>query len=215
MSRTYFIDFDGTITLTDTCALMVESCATDGWKELNDRWERGDLSTGEVAQNKFELFDCSYGDIMKLMQTVEIDPHFDEFVQRATEAGREIYILSDGYDRLIDFILEREGLDHLPTYSNCMVVEETDASTAFDIRLPHHNPDCGSCGTCKTSLLEKLSEESDTVYIGDGYSDRCPIKYSDVVYAKDKLYQIAEQSKIDAVRFDRFDEIIRAEFCSD
>ena len=214
MSGTYFVDFDGTITLTDTCALMVKSCAKDGWKELNDRWEKGELSTREVARKTFELFDCSYEDIIELMQTVEIDPHFREFVLRAERAGCEIYILSDGYDRLIDFILKREGLDHLPTYSNVMVVEETDAGTVFDINLPHYNPACGSCGTCKTTLLKEFSGEDEIIYIGDGYSDRCPIKYSDVVYAKDKLHRIAEDSGVGAVKVEGFDDIIESEFCS-
>jgi len=165
-----------------------------------------------VARKTFQLFDCSYKDITNLMDTVEIDPYFKEFLKNIEQKGHNIYILSDGYDLLIKQILSREGLEHLPFYSNSMIVEELDGSTAFDISLPYHNSECEFCGTCKTTLLKKLSSDQDEIiYIGDGHSDRCPIEHSHKVYAKDTLYQIAKDKEISAIKFTTFKEIIELE----
>lgn len=56
MKRTIFIDFDGTITRVDTCNAMLKAFASDGWQEINEQWERGELATQACARQLFQLF---------------------------------------------------------------------------------------------------------------------------------------------------------------
>jgi 2-hydroxy-3-keto-5-methylthiopentenyl-1-phosphate phosphatase len=63
MGIVLFVDFDGTITKEDTCAAMVEAFAGDGWREINDRWERKEISTEQCANMTFNLFQADLNDL--------------------------------------------------------------------------------------------------------------------------------------------------------
>jgi len=59
----------------------------------------------------------------------------------------------------------------------------------LDIETPHHS-DCGTSGVCKSPLMEQLQIfGSKSIYIGDGFSDFCPSKKADMVFAKNILYK--------------------------
>ena len=69
---------------------------------------------------------------------------------------------------------------------------------------------CGNCGTCKTTLMEKLNKEGhQAVYIGDSYSDTCPAEHADHVFARDVLYEYCLENSIPAIPFNDFREIIQ------
>ena len=45
-------------------------------------------------------------------------------------------------------------------------------------------------------MLTHASDDDIIVYIGEGYSDRCPAQYADIVFAKDKLQTYCQQENI-------------------
>jgi 2-hydroxy-3-keto-5-methylthiopentenyl-1-phosphate phosphatase len=45
------------------------------------------------------------------------------------------------------------------------------------------------------------------VYIGDGFSDRCPVRYADIVFAKRQLIKHCQQQNITYYEFRRFDDV--------
>ena len=63
MKRVFFLDFDGTITKIDTCFLMVNTFAGDGWKEIDEQWERKEITTEECASLTFKLFRADLDDV--------------------------------------------------------------------------------------------------------------------------------------------------------
>jgi len=204
MKRVFFLDFDGTITKRDTCFLMVETFAGEGWKEIDEQWVRKEISTEECASMTFRLIDAGPKEVQELIETVEIDEHFLDFLHLCRKQGHDIYILSDGYDFIIDMVLKRYKID-VPYYANQMIYQN-----GFKIACPYLNPDCGQCGTCKSSLMEKLKGDAEQViYIGDGASDTCPASKADLVYAKDYLYQYCLEKGIPVVRFETFLDIIK------
>jgi len=203
VKRVFFIDFDGTITKTDTCAAMVEAFAADGWEELNKLWERKELSTEDCANMTFKLFHATLDDVGKLMETMEVDEYFRQFLDMCREKGYQVYVLSDGYDFNIKTVFRKYNIE-VPYYANRMVYNH-----GLKIECPHSNPACGNCGTCKTRLMEELSEEgSQVIYIGDGYSDTCPAAKADLVFAKGVLYEFCREKGIDAVHFEDFRDIV-------
>ncbi len=202
-SIVFFIDFDGTITKKDTCAAMVEAFAGDGWREINERWERKEISTEQCANMTFSLFRGDISDLDKLMDTMEIDEYFKEFIDFCRNKGYGVFILSDGYDYCIKNVFARYDIE-LPYYANRMVYDE-----GFRIECSGTNPDCGICGTCKSSLLESLKGEGNlVVYVGDGYSDTCPATKADVIFARDDLHRYCRDNGISARYFDTFNDII-------
>ncbi|MDD4238002.1 MAG: MtnX-like HAD-IB family phosphatase [Desulfotomaculaceae bacterium] len=203
MKRTIFIDFDGTITKVDTCAAMVEAFAAEGWQEINEKWERKELSTQDCANRTFQLIAAGIEDIAKLMGSMEIDDTFKEFLSVCREKGYKVFVLSDGYDFCIEAVFKKYDIAAL-YYANKMVYDQ-----GFQIQCPHFNDSCGNCGTCKTKLMAGLKEEgSQAVYIGDGYSDTCPARHADVVFAKGDLYNYCLEQGIKTIHYDTFADIL-------
>lgn len=208
MKKVFFVDFDGTITKKDTCYAMVETFAKDGWEEISRLWEDKKLSTEDCANRIFELFQASLEDVGNLMDKMEIDGYFKEFLELCRHKGHEVYILSDGYDFNIKTVLEKHNIE-VKYYSNKLLY---DTDKGFSIECPYHNPSCGNCGTCKTSLIKALKGDSgQVVYIGDGYSDMCPAAIADVVFAKDFLYKYCREKGINAIFFSDFKDIISSD----
>lgn len=205
MKRVFFTDFDGTITRKDTCEAMVEAFAADGWQEINEMWERKELSTEECANRTFQLFRADLGDIRRLVEGIEIDGTFKDFLNFCRERGYRVYVLSDGYAFNIEVVFKKYGID-VPYFANRLIYDN-----GFQIRCPYLNPECGNCGTCKKKLMEKLKEGGEqVVYIGDGSSDTCPAAHADLVFAKEKLYRFCREKGIPALPFDSFGDIIEA-----
>ncbi|MFH1081548.1 MAG: phosphoserine phosphatase, partial [Pseudomonadota bacterium] len=70
--------------------------------------------------------------------------------------------------------------------------------------------DCGRCGNCKRTILERCRPSYDRIiYIGDGYSDVCPAKNADLVFAKATLYEKYLCKGDRCVYFETFADIIR------
>ncbi|MGI6226726.1 MAG: MtnX-like HAD-IB family phosphatase [Peptococcales bacterium] len=204
MEKVIFVDFDGTITKVDTCQKMVKTFARDGWVELNKLWEEKKLSTRECANRTFQLFDANLEELEKLIETIEIDTYFPEFVSMCQAWGYPIYILSDGYDLIIERVLKKYNIN-IPYYANKLLYDGQ-----FSIECPYHNSECGICGTCKSTLMEKLRKNArQIVYIGDGYSDTCPASKADIVFAKGTLYKYCQEKGIKATHFDNFGDILR------
>lgn len=72
MEYIFFVDFDGTITIKDTCEMLIERNEQPGLKEINELWERKELSTPECAELLIKRMKLSKIDIDALVQEVEI-----------------------------------------------------------------------------------------------------------------------------------------------
>ncbi len=57
-------------------------------------------------------------------------------------------------------------------------------------------------------MLTKASDQQVIVYIGDGYSDRCPAQFADVVFAKGSLVGFCETNNITFHRFEAFADVL-------
>jgi 2-hydroxy-3-keto-5-methylthiopentenyl-1-phosphate phosphatase len=203
VQRIFFIDFDGTITKKDVCEAMVEKFAADGWQEINLLWEMREISTEECANRTFQLFRAGLEDLDMLLDTIAIDERFKDFVDYCRSKGHPLYILSDGYDYIIEYILKKYNIG-VEYFANKLIYND-----GFTISCPLHNPDCGICGTCKSTLMTKLNPEGrQTVYIGDGTSDLCPASASDMVFAKGRLFEYCRNKGINARPFDNFGDIL-------
>ncbi len=201
----FFVDFDGTVATVDVCEKMVTAFAGDGWQEINELWERKELSTVECARQTLKLFRTNDpADFYNLLNDVTIDPGFGEFLTYCRERGYPVVILSDGYSFYIEHLLQREGIE-LPYYANTMVFHPE-----LDIEAPYISENCDLCGVCKLELMQKLAPAAKkTVYIGDGYSDFCPACSADVVFGKTRLYEHCLREGKTVYHFTDFNDIVQ------
>ena len=68
--------------------------------------------------------------------------------------------------------------------------------------------ECNLCGNCKRNhILNTSADEDMIVYVGDGYSDRCPVKYADFVFAKRQLIKYCQEQNITYFEFNHFGDV--------
>ncbi|HBI27693.1 MAG TPA: phosphoserine phosphatase [Peptococcaceae bacterium] len=203
MKKIFFVDFDGTITKVDTCVAVMEAFASDAWEEINELWERDELTTEGCANRFFQLMNAEPSDYKRVLEGIEIDDSFLGFLAFCKGWGYPVYVLSDGYDYHIDTVFQKYGID-LPYYANRLRYDK-----GFQIICTYMNHSCGNCGTCKTTLMEELKREGfEAVYIGDSYSDICPAEHADLVFAKDVLYEYCMKHGIAAIYYENFQDIV-------
>ncbi|MBZ4653092.1 MAG: 2,3-diketo-5-methylthio-phosphopentanephosphat [Peptococcaceae bacterium] len=206
MKRVFFVDFDGTITLQDTCDAMTKAFAGEGWQESLHRWEKGELTTQGCAREIFRLFNVTKEELASFLATIPIDETFRDFVGYVENRGEKLFIVSDGYDFNLSIILGKAGLSHLPRFSNRLVIRDNQ----YDIDSPFQLTECDKCGTCKKELVSRLKEDTEeVVYIGDGYSDMCGCQAADLIFAKGSLLNYCQKENLPVIPFSSFADILR------
>jgi len=204
-----FVDFDGTITKTDIGEHMfLQFGDADEAKRIVARWMNDEITsmdTWKLLCDTVEDFDEKSFD--EFLAGIEIDPTFNKFVEYCDKNNFELIILSDGLDFYINKFLKRENLDHILTYTNLLGFDENDKLIPS---FPFTDEECSKCANCKRNHIINHSADDDfTVYIGDGYSDACPVQYCDFIFAKDSLLKFCEVNRISFSPYGNFNDVIK------
>jgi 2,3-diketo-5-methylthio-1-phosphopentane phosphatase len=211
MTPRVFVDFDGTITADDVGNSLFRTfggsiCDSFVHEYRQERLSavecfRGEAAAvGQVKKSSLELF----------LRSQVIDSSFSGFVQFCSDRNIPLAILSDGLDYYIREILTRNGIECVDIYANCATLVPTgDGETIrLDVRFPHTNAECPRCACCKRNLLLTLSAEDDViVYVGEGFSDTCPARYADIVFAKHRLQQFCQDENISYLPYETFSDV--------
>ena len=56
-------------------------------------------------------------------------------------------------------------------------------------------------------MLSMSGDDDVIVYIGEGYSDRCPARYADIVFAKDDLLKFCHRENISYLEYRTFADV--------
>jgi 2,3-diketo-5-methylthio-1-phosphopentane phosphatase len=168
-------------------------------------WEK--FNTGEYTAAQCITEACSTvqganEEAMNAMFTAEpLRPGFIEFAEFCKLQHIPLTIVSDGFSIYIRSIFAHYGID-IPFYTNTVELTKSGTLTA---EFPFGRESCKFCGACKCGTIMTTSEDEDTVvYIGDGYSDHCPVEISDVVFARDMLSRFCSKNGIPYHPFEDF-----------
>ncbi|MBU2602011.1 MAG: MtnX-like HAD-IB family phosphatase [Actinobacteria bacterium] len=206
----YFIacDFDGTVTEEDTLDLLVEHFAPGVWEIAEAGLKAGTLTLNQAMIDEFRNVRVSERDAVEyVLRTAELRAGFEEFVRWAAEAGHELVIVSAGFRVLIDAVLARAGRAHLHVHAGDALF--TTQGTTF--WFPPSSADCiEECGHCKRDTIAAHAPfPGPLVYIGDGYSDRCPAQAADIVFARRSLAEHLDREGVPYHHFEDFHSVVR------
>jgi len=181
-----FCDFDGTITYPDATDAVLETFALPTWREWEDRWVSGKITSQECLSRQVELIRTDRETLVRFAAGLPIDEGLVGLDRQCTEHGLPLIIVSDGLDLLIEAILRRHDLLHIPVFSNHLFWTESGIPS---LSFPFSMPECRSLsGTCKCALTQiSGNSSSQIIYIGDGQSDRCVSGNVRILFAKGTL----------------------------
>ena len=207
MKTVYFVDFDHTISKKDVWDAIVKMFSYTAWKELILQYLRGEISSRVCNRRLAEIVQPREPEARELVYQIGIDPTFHDFVRWVEEKQSELIIVSDGFDYYIDLLLEKEGLDHLPYYSNRLIWTET----GIKVEFPLYRPECErDMAHCKCQHVLRYAGER-RVYIGDGISDTCAALKCERIYAKHNLLKYCREHGISCTSFESFQDVIQGE----
>jgi 2,3-diketo-5-methylthio-1-phosphopentane phosphatase len=206
-----FTDFDGTITIKDVGDSMFERFGGSRCLEYINEYQSGLISAaecfrkesaacGEVDRNALDAF----------LDAQPVDMTFNAFADFCKLHNAGLTIFSDGMDYYIRRILNRMGAGNVPFYSNTLNLVPLNGSSLFrfEPEFPYLSESCDRCACCKRNIMLTHSEDDDIlICVGEGYSDRCAVKFADVVFAKDHLAEYCLQEKLPFYEYRSFADI--------
>jgi 2-hydroxy-3-keto-5-methylthiopentenyl-1-phosphate phosphatase len=183
MSCHVYVDFDGTIAPGDPTDSIFARFADPYWQVIEEEWQQGRSSSWETMQRQVALIRAKPETLDAFVDTVRIDPGFPEFVRVCKSRGATVTVVSDGFDRVVEAVLAKAGLN-LPFRANALAHVESDR---WQLKFPHRQNTCVSrMGNCKCSHQVRVPDALH-VMVGDGRSDFCIAEHSHLVLAKGRL----------------------------
>lgn len=205
-----FCDFDGTITQRDVTDEILSELAHPSWREVEQEWVRGQIGSRECLERQMALVETTAEQFHALLDAIPIDPHFFSFYSFTQTQRIPFYVVSDGFDYVIRWILKRSGVNgplsngtHL--FSGALRLEGRRLIPSFPLSA---GPCEHGCGTCKPAIIRRLSAgRHPIVFIGDGLSDRFALEASDIVFAKSRLLTYCREAGIACQSYQTFAEV--------
>jgi 2-hydroxy-3-keto-5-methylthiopentenyl-1-phosphate phosphatase len=204
LSTEIYCDFDGTISTPDTVDYILENLADPCWRDMEMRFEAGEISARECMSAQAQLIEGGWAAVEKVLNSVQVHPTFPRFVQWCKNTGKTLYVASDGFDRVIEYVLAKAGLTVDGIWANRLV--ENESTGKFVLEAPFSVPGCLQ-GVCKCKLLTRSPANVLKVVIGDGRSDFCWAPEADLLFAKSKLLAHCLENEIAHIAFEDFDSI--------
>jgi 2,3-diketo-5-methylthio-1-phosphopentane phosphatase len=202
-----FVDFDGTITTQDVGeAMFLKFGELETVNSVIAKWINREISSFESWKEMFKsVKDFNTKVFYEFLDTISIDNTFKDFIAFCKSNDINIYVVSDGFDVYINYILNREGFSELKVFCNKMEINNNKIFPHF----PYPDEECNICANCKRNhIINNSGDLEYNIYIGDGFSDTCPAQFCDLIFAKKSLLKYCEKNRITFSPFNNFNDVI-------
>lgn len=200
MALKVFVDFDGTITKQDVGNAFFREFGGPVCKGMIEDYRNEKISAHECFRREVAAIGTlSMQRAIAFLRNQPIDESFKALIAFCRTHQVDLHIVSDGLDFYIREILSAHGLTSVSFFANNLALEETgvDGNYALGISFPYSDAECTRCACCKRNIMLAYAGERDVIaFVGEGYSDRCPARYADIVFAKDELQTFCQRENI-------------------
>ncbi len=196
-------DFDGTITVGEVSAALLERFGEGDWHTPVDLLLKGEIGIAECMRRQFATIHVPKDELVRYVkETTVIRPGFDRFVRFCLGSGIPLTICSAGMDVYIE-----AALGHYPWYGKVPIVvgKARFGGDGIDVAFPMAKQ--GLVDFKATLVEEKKSQGFAVVYIGDGVSDEGAGVRADFVFARDRLLALCRARGIRHQAFDDFYQV--------
>jgi 2-hydroxy-3-keto-5-methylthiopentenyl-1-phosphate phosphatase len=199
-----FLDFDGTISTRDVGIHLLERTGADGWWDLHEEYERGEIGSRECVYDQWALVEGDEAELRAVAAEVLLDAGFAPLVHDLRDRGAEVTVVSDGFGFYVEEACAPLGVQ---VFTNAV-----DFATR-ELLFPHEDRccPCSTCGVCKQAPIKDAQYRGQTtVLVGDGASDRKAALLADVVFAKDSLASWCATFGVPALPFATLEDVRQA-----
>lgn len=202
-----FSDFDGTISVKDIGELFFRKYAGEFVEKNIERLLNSQITMQEWLKGLCDSIpQITKKEFFDFVDQFDIDLYFVELMKFCKTRNIPIFIVSDGFDLYIERVLLKNGFEDIELFANHAMIN--DSTGKLETSFPYTDSECNLCCNCKRNHMLQLSADEDIiVYIGDGYSDRCPIQYADFVFAKKQLIKYCQEKNITYFAFSNFKDV--------
>lgn len=206
--RVLVLDFDGTVTTTDVGDDLCDRFAPPAWREIDERWVRGEISLPEAQRQMWGMARASRAQALDGARAVgRLREGLDALLDGARAGGIEVWLASGGFDFYIEALLGAR----LDRFARVLCNRVRFDGDRLHAEFPHEALACGRCAVCKGRVCDLAREGGARVlFAGDGHSDRCVLGRADVVAAVrgSHLARFARERGVELPAFDRLDELL-------
>ncbi len=204
-----FCDFDGTIAVQDVGKELFAHFAGKGAETIARKYLDGAITARECLLSEADLVsNVSPSQLEAFVDQFAIDTHFTAFSKFCLQQSIPLVVLSDGLDFYVERILRHNQLEDCTFFANHLEFVNIAGTPRFEVTFPYTDSECQFCGNCKRNHMLTLSGDDDIiVYVGDGISDRCPVRYADIVFAKKELIKYCQQENISYHEYGNFGDV--------
>jgi 2,3-diketo-5-methylthio-1-phosphopentane phosphatase len=208
MGLSVFCDFDGTIVHEDVGNAFFRAYGGTEAELAVEGYRSGRLSAREcLLAEASAVGHVSRGMLEAFADRQRPDPSFGGFVEYCRSLNAPFTVVSDGLDVYVVRILTSAGFGDLRILTNEAHFDPK-TNDGMTVSFPHRDEVCDDCANCKRNHVVTLSGDDDVVvYIGDGLSDRCPVEYADIVFARGSLVAWCQHKNITYHTFRNFAEV--------
>lgn len=206
-----FMDFDGTISEVDVIDAILEKFADSRWLETENEWLAGKIGSRECLTKQFSYVQASPKQLFEFVDTLNIDDGFQSILKFCRESNLSVHIISDGFEEYIRRMLDRYLTDpfemaRITISANSLIsLGENRWATTF----PHFDEVCiDGCATCKPAVMQLHNPFSaNTIFVGDGLSDRFAAQSANFIFAKSKLVDYCYRNAIPHTSYGKLGEV--------
>ena len=190
-----FVDFDGTVTDRDSIVFLTErfGAGAEYRKSILRKFEKGELNVFQTIEKELASIHVSWKEAARaLKENISVDPEFPDFVHWCCRHNYPISVVSSGIRQVLSLFI-----GHLDVPFHAHPVKITDSAWLYrkDERAD------------KVNILRKARRNGEIVYIGDGISDVCAVRYTDILFAKSYLAKYCKQMSIPFLPFESFRQV--------
>ena len=195
-------DFDGIITDQDTLETLLRRFGSPEWLRIEHRLEQGLLTVDDAFQQQMGLLEVSLEEALNTLDDViQIDTTVGECAKELLAGGGRFTIASAGFGEIISHLLKGILPEGVVIHANQVEIINNHWAV-----IPSPTPKLkGLCTHCKRYWVEKAKEAGDfVIYVGDGFTDRCPAEAADRVYARGSLLTYRKEQGLPTYPFQDF-----------
>jgi 2-hydroxy-3-keto-5-methylthiopentenyl-1-phosphate phosphatase len=203
-----FCDFDGTFAEKDIGHRIFKHFSDDRNMELVKKWKAGEISSRECLSKEAAMIDVTPDVFFRFIDQFTLRNGAAEFYHKLKDINIPLYIVSDGADIYIKYVLEKYGMMEIPVFSNRVII----SGNKYLMEFPYENDGCTRCGSCKGARIREVISDSgpeyEVIFIGDGLSDICAVPEADTIFARGDLLEFCRQKGIIAIEYKDFFDIL-------